>query len=721
MLTGYVFGVEKEGMGLFFWIFLWLFVWINMGLAKAEPLAITYKHTNRLIHQTSPYLVQHAHNPVDWYPWGAEALERASREQKLIFLSIGYAACHWCHVMERESFEDPATAAILNKYYISIKVDREERPDLDGHFMKVLTAMTGSGGWPLNMILTPDLKPVYGGTYFPLEASSGKPAFQQVLTALNDEWRGDRKKLDNQLQALSNWLDGELLESFADVGEKDVDYRSDVLKFWLNKIDTRLGGFGKGSKFPQPVILSFMMRQAVFEDNLQQIDAVFMTLDNMAAGGVRDQLGGAFHRYSVDPHWQVPHFEIMLYDNAQLASLYLDAYQLTKKSRYALVAREILDDLLVRFRQPGGCFISSLDADSEGEEGLFYTWTEAEIVSVLGKERARPFLELFFDPFEGVVEERTVLRLLSDPETLEDSLEEIKESRLLLLEARNRRVKPFRDDKILTSWNGLTVSAFAKASQVLNDTYYLKIAQACWKDLQDHSFKGGKLLHSRRGNRVGDRVFLDDYAFLIQGLLDLYESDFKVHHLDRARSLALEMLERFQSAPGKSLQLTAMDQPTAVPSQIVLEDGVIPAANSVALVSLQRLALYSQDPGLEKTVLEIQKGLAGYLQTRAASSPELLRVWDYQPQTAVEVIIVAPQGKDAREGMRLLKEVRNRFIPGLVVVWVDPTKSVDDKQWPLLSGRQMIEEKATAYVCRNRVCRLPVTDVPSLIKELQAW
>ena len=680
---------------------------LTVGTVKAE---------NRLIHATSPYLQQHAHNPVDWYPWGPEALERAKKEEKLIFLSIGYAACHWCHVMKRESFSDPATAKLLNAHYISIKVDREERPDLDGHFMAIITSMTGSGGWPLNIILTPELQPIYGGIYFPPKAVYGKPAFKTVLTFIHAEWQSDRESIRKKLKKFEPLLQPEPLAANTKILAAPKNMRADAVHFWRERFDNQYGGIGRGEKFPQPAILSLFLRQAARNKKIAQAEPALLTLDQMAAGGIRDQLGGAFHRYAVDRRWQIPHFEIMLYDNALLARVYLEAFQLTGQVRYALIVREVLDDLLTRFRQPGGCFISSLDAESGEGEGHFYTWTEEEIIAALGKKHAAPFLELFFDPIESVIEGRSVLQLLDGLETLARSRTELWESRKALLAARQKRPPPARDDKLLTSWNTLAISALARAGAVLQEEKYITAAQTCLNDLNHHSGNiAGQLRHSRRGNRLSTEVFLDDYAFLVQALLDLYEANFDFYMLHQARILANIMLDRFQPASGQPLQLTPLGQPSDIPVRTVLDDSVTPAGNSVALVSLHRLALFSQDKRFEKESEAIRQNLASYLQKQAAVSPELLHAWDYKPNAALKVVLVGAQ--DHPNTQNFLKEIRRRLIPGLVLALIEPGQKVDTQVWPLFLGRTaQMNNKPTAYVCSHQICHLPVNRVEELAR-----
>ncbi len=677
---------------------------------------------NRLQGETSPYLQRHADDPVDWHPWGEAALERAVREGKPIFLSIGYAACHWCRVMERESFADAGIAARLNASFINIKVDREERPDLDGHFMAILTALNGRGGWPLNLFLTPDLKPIHGGTYFPPRPAHGLPAFRQVVTTIADAWRTDRqgleKKWEKNRQVIKNRLRPAIDLTATTIDRIDADPRTLALTFWRDRFDPLEGGIGQGIKFPQPVILSLFLRQAALANNPDLAAPALLTLDKMLAGGVRDQLGGAFHRYAIDRRWQVPHFEIMLYDNALLARVYLEAWQLTGRERYRRVTREILDDLLRRFRLPAGCFIASLDADSAGGEGVFYTWTEEEIIAVLGREDAEPFLEAFLDPFEGLVEDRSVLRLLGGAESLPVVRERLEMSRQRLSAARAERSAPARDEKILTDWNALMISALARAGAVLEETRYIEAARDCLNDLLKHSVRDGRLIHSRRGDQTGENIFLDDPAFLIQALLDLHEADFDRSHLDRALSLSLEMLDRFQPATGRPLQMTPKDRKTLIPPRTVLADGRVPAGNSVALVALSRLALLTGEQRIHEQAETIRDHLQQTLGERIATAPELLRAWDFTPENAQEVIIAGPRSHPLTT--LYLQEIHQKIRPGTVLSVVEPEAVIDGKRWPMLARRTMLAGRPTAYVCRNLVCRLPVNTLAGLRRMLQS-
>ncbi|MEO5363099.1 MAG: thioredoxin domain-containing protein [Magnetococcus sp. DMHC-8] len=690
-------------------------VWL-LGLLMGAGLGNEANAADRLQPATSPHLARQADSPVAWQPWGEEALSQAKREQKLVFLSIGYAACRWCRLMDRESFRDPATVSLLNAHFVSIRVDRDERPDLDSHFMHILTAMTGQGGWPLNMILTPALQPVYGGGYFAPETGRGQPSLKAVLSTVLNQWRDDRGALLTRLGKMTTWLAEP--RDLPPPSPDGADPRPGAVAFWQARFDDQYGGIaGRESKSPQPLILSLLLRQAALGRQPAEARLALLTLDQMAAGGVRDQLGGAFHRLATDARWQVPHFEIMLHDNALLVRAYLEAWQLTGQARYALVVREVLDDLLQRLRLPGGCFAATLAADDGDGEGKYYTWDAAEITRVLGAQDAAPFLELFFDPVEGVVAGRSVLRLLGGLETLAQSRRESQQGRQRLLAAREQRPPPARDDKILTSWNGLMLSALARAGAVLQEPRYLAAARDCLADLNRVFPTPGQLRHSRRGEQVGAEVFLDDYAFLAQALLDLYEADFELPHLAQAHALGHAMLDHFQPAAGQLLLLTPREQVSAIPARTVLEDGATPAGHSVALITLQRLLLFSQEGRLEKETEAMRQRLSGYLAKQASGAPELLHLLDYRPDSAVEVIVAGPRAHpDTRA---LLAEVRRRLIPGLVLALVEPGQAVDGQTWPLLAGRPMLEGKPTAYVCRNLVCRLPVSRVADLARELE--
>ncbi|MEO5340668.1 MAG: DUF255 domain-containing protein [Magnetococcus sp. MYC-9] len=682
------------------------------GALRADPAWAE----NRLQGSISAHLLQHAGDPIAWHPWGEEALARAREEQKLIFLSMGHGACRGCRAMGRESFADPATAALLNRHYVSILVDREERPDLEGYFMPIVTAMTGRGGWPLTLILTPDVQPLFGGGYFPLEATPEGPSLKAVLTALQAEWQGDREGLLKRLDKTSRWLreQRELSTSPPPVGNPDP--RPAAVAFWQQRLDARQPGEREGQA-PQPLALSLLMRHASRHREVAADQVALQTLDRMGAGGVRDQLAGAFHPYALDRHWQVPHFALHLPDNALLVRAYLEAYQWSGRAHYALVVREVLGDLLRRLQLPGGCFAASLTVGEGADAQAYYTWSAEEITSLLGPQQAASFMELFFDPVEGVVEGRSVLRLLGGLESLPQSRRESEEARQRLLAAREKRPPPLRDEKMVTSWNGLMISALARAGAVLQEEGYLTAARACMADMQRAFPSPEALRHSRRGERSAAEVFLDDYAFMAQAALDLYEADFDLHHLQQANRWMSVLLARFQTEADRSLSLTPREMPSIIPHRTVWEDGLQPAGHSVAWITLQRLALFSPGSPLEKALDAMRPTLLAHWAGEGARAPELFRLLEYQPDVAVEVVIVGARSHPATQA--LLRETGRRLIPGLVLGLVEPGQEEAVKAWSLLAGRRLLNGEPTAYVCRNLVCRLPVNRAEDLAKMLE--
>ncbi|MFQ5775009.1 MAG: thioredoxin domain-containing protein [Kiloniellaceae bacterium] len=678
-------------------------LWLGLGIgAPAQG--------GRLSDATSPYLLSHADDAIDWYPWGEEALERARREDKLIFLSIGYASCYWCHVLARTTFADQRVIETLNEHFLSILVDRDERPDLDRHFMEIMLAMTGRSGSPANFLLTPDVVPLFAAGYLAPDPEYGEPGFVPIVQALVKEWTDNRDGILSDAEMIRGQLRdlAEPVPTGAARGREDP--RESAARSWSGTFDEDYGGFGRGPKFLLPNVLSFLLHRGVWRGDAALLENVFRTLDRMAAGGVRDQLGGAFHRYAVDRFWQVPHFEIMLNENALLARLYLEAYQASGKPRYAAVAREILDDLLVRFRLADGGFAAALDSETEGREGLFYTWTAEEVRAVLGAPAAEPFIKAYVDESRGLVDGRSVLRLLDSPESLLRTQERLAESRSRLLDARAKRAAPLRDDKVLTSWNALAVSAFAKAAQVLDDDRYLQVARKEITHLLVPPAEAHRLPHSRRGGKAAEAVFLDDYAFLIQALLDLYETDFEVGRLDNARALMEILIERFQEEPGTPFRFTPIERSSDIPARTILNEEGAPSGNAAALIALHRLVLFGADAAFEGQARAISRGLGRYLELSAPSATGLLRALDFRPNEAHEIVIVGnPDEEDTRS---LLREVYKRLRHGTVLALIAPDAPRENEKWPLLAGRPLLDDKPTAYVCKNRLCDLPV-DTPA--------
>ena len=670
----------------------------------------------RLADATSPYLTAHADDAIDWYPWGKTALERARRENKPIYLSIGYASCYWCHVLSRTTWADKRVIGILNEHFVNILVDRDERPDLDGYFMKIMLAMVGQSGSPANFFLTADLVPLFAVGYIAPDEEYGKPGFVKIAQTLVREWTGNRQGVLKEANIIRDQLRVLARPHPSGAAKRREDPRESAARAWSVSFDGTHGGFGGGAKFIFPNVLSFLLHRGVWRRDAALLANVYRTLDHMAAGGVRDQLGGAFHRYAVDRFWQLPHFEIMLADNALLARLYLEAYQASGRPRYAAVARAILDDLLDRLRLPGGGFASALDAETEGKEGLFYTWTVDEVRSVLGARKAAAFIAAYVDPSHGLARGRSVLRLLGTPQSLLETQARLAASRARLLKARAKRAAPLRDDKILTSWNALAVSAFAKAARVLNEARYLDIAQAGMRALLGAFTAGHGLSHSRRGGKAAGEVFLDDYAFLVQALLDLYETDFKPSRLDDARALMKTVIERFQDMPGMAFRFTPLDQPSDIPARTILEEDGMPSGNAVALISLRRLVLFGAEADFEDETRAILRGLGRYLESSVSSATGLLRALDFRPDEAHEIVIVG--NLDDGDTRRLLAEVYRRLLHGTVLAVIAPDAAKGNDKWPLLAGRPMLGGKATAYVCRKRLCDFPVTTPGELSAQL---
>ena len=690
-----------------------LFVALWLGLLTS-PVA---EAGAKLAGEKSPYLLKHVNDAIDWHPWGDDALELAERENRMIFLSIGYSTCHWCHVMARTTFSDPRIVALLNDNFVSILVDREERPDIDRHFADVMMAKTGRSGWPANFLMTPDLVPLFAAAYIAPEPAYGEPGLVSVAELLAAEWRENPDAVALEAERIATKLRDRLAPAAPGLARGSEDPRNRAVRAWTGYLDLRHGGFGKGQKFPLPNVLSLLLHQAVKRQDAALLDMVFLTLDHMAAGGIRDQLGGAFHRYAVDRSWLVPHFEIMLDENAVLAVVYIKAFQASGDPRYAVVARGILDDLLARFRLPGGGFGSALDADTEGVEGRYYTWTADEVRSVLGGDHSVPFLSAYLDVEGEAVQGRNVLRLKTDPRTLLFVQEELTESRQRLLEARRERPRPFRDNKALTSANALAVSAFAIASQVLNDQHYLEVAQLEMEILLDNAAEGRGLRHSRIGDWIGDEVFLDDYAFVIQALLDLYEADFDPGHLETAAQLMDRVIDRFEDSESLPFRFVPKDEQTQIPARPVLDEELgIPSGNAAALAALYRLYLFSARPELEQLASSKLVNLGRYFDQSAMWSSGLLRAMDFKPDEAYEIVIVGRAGEEDTQA--LLDVVRRKLLHGVVVAVIEPDVPEENDAWPLLMRRPMMDDLATAYVCQNRLCDLPVNTPAALSGQL---
>ncbi len=667
---------------------------------------------NRLANETSPYLLQHAHNPVDWWPWGPDALARAKLLDKPIFLSIGYAACHWCHVMERESFEDEATASYLNANFIPIKVDREERPDLDQIYMGAVQQMTGGGGWPMSVFLTPEGRPFYGGTYFPDEPRHGMPSFRDVLEGVNRAFIDQRPEVEGAgVRLVEALVKQQSLPGGGPVPDQPLLERA------TSRIeatfDAHNGGWGTAPKFPQPMTIEFLLRRHVTTGDQRPLAIARRSLDAMADGGIRDQLGGGFHRYSTDAEWLVPHFEQMLYDNAQLARVYIHAWQATGDARYRDVGSGALEYLLRELRREDGTLAASQDADTEGEEGATFVWTVAQIRDVLG-DAAEPFADYFDVTESGNWEGKTILRRIR-PLASDDVEHRLATSRARLLERRTSRAQPARDDKALAAWNGLAVGALADAGRLPDGAPFVRAAvRAAEAILAGLRTPDGRLKRSwKDGRAVGDGV-LEDYAHLGEGLLALYEATFDERWFVAARELADQILAHFSDPAGGFFD-TADDHERLVTRPRDPQDNAVPSGGSMATLLLLKLTALTGDGRYR----EAAERAIGTVTAYAAEYPTGFANWltaiDFALAPVVEIAIVGDP--DATATHQLLEPVRQGFRPHQVLA-VSPAP--ERSAVPLLADRIAIDGKPTAYVCRTFTCRLPVTDPDALGAELAA-
>ena len=677
---------------------------------------------NRLINETSPYLLQHAHNPVDWYPWGPEALERARSEDMPILLSIGYSACHWCHVMERESFENEDIAALMNESFVSIKVDREERPDLDSIYMTAVQAMTGQGGWPMTVFLTPDGRPFYGGTYFPPEERGGLPGFPRVVQALARAYRENRGEVVQATQRLI----GHIRQVSAGVRSREpltADILHQAYGGIAGSFDDRHGGTGLQPKFPQPMVYEFLLRYHLRFESPDALDMVDLTLEKMARGGIYDQLGGGFHRYSTDTYWLVPHFEKMLYDNALLARLYLHAFQTTRKPLYRRVVEETLDYVTREMTHPSGGFYSAQDADSEGVEGKFFVWRPEEITDILGKEAAEVVNRVYGVTRTGNFEGHSILHVAEPPEKAAGELGMaqpeldalLQASKAALLRARESRVRPARDDKVLTSWNGLMLGAFAEAGAVLDRPDYVSYANQNAKFLLNHLRKGDRLLRTYRDPRAGLNGYLEDYAFLVDGLITLHEATFDQDWLREAVALGYGMVDLFWDEGEGLWYDTGRDHEALIVRPRDVSDNATPSGASMATDVLLRLAVITGDSEFRRRAAESLRSVRELMSRVPAGAGHWLGALDLYLSSPREIALVGEPA--APETRALAAEVYREYMPNRVFVGIDDAET-PPSGIPLLAGRGRIDGAPTAYICRNYVCGLPVTTPSDLARQL---
>ena len=722
----------------------------SLPACAREPATAPVEFTNRLIGEKSPYLLQHAHNPVDWYPWGEEAFAKSRKENKPIFLSVGYSTCHWCHVMERESFTDPKIAAYMNHHFVNIKVDREERPDVDNVYMTFVQATTGGGGWPMSVWLTPDLRPFAGGTYFPPDDAYGRPGFLSVLKQIAEAWEKDEKQIRNQAGQITGQLQNlvnargtsstTLNASMLSVGFKEMEER----------FDAREGGFGPAPKFPRPSELLFLFSEAYrvgpdSKEGKRAIEMATFTLEKMAAGGIYDHLGGGFHRYSVDGQWHVPHFEKMLYDQAQLAEANLIAYQITGRKAFADTARGVLDYIVRNMTSPHGGFYSAEDADSyiragfnEKAEGAFYVWTVKEIEEALGKERAAEFDYLYgVEPkgntsvegdsggeFRGknvLIQRHTVAEAARTFEVGEEEMKKrLATSREKLFELRAKRPRPGLDDKIITAWNGLMITAFAKGYQVLRDEKYLNAANRSADFVRKNLYDAKEqiLIRAWREGAVDIEGFAEDYAYLIRGLIDLYESSFDTAQLEWATALQKKQDSLFWDDTNGGYFSSSGKDPNVLLRAKEDYDGAEPSPNTISAINLLRLSHLLGNSTWSEKAEGTLKALAAQMQQSPLATPIGLLALDSYLSPSEQIVIAGR--KEDPQTREMLEAECQKFLPNAVWVLIhdEASRSFFAKQAEFYGSVQVPDGKATAYVCQNFVCNLPTSDLATFKKEL---
>ena len=687
---------------------------------------------NHLINETSPYLLQHAHNPVEWYPWGEDALERSRSEDKPILLSIGYSACHWCHVMERESFENESIAGLMNQNFINIKVDREERPDLDAIYMEAVQMLTGSGGWPMTVFLTPEGKPFYGGTYFPPVDRQNMPGFPRLLLGIAEAYNTNKGEIQRVTQQLTEQMGrGSQVPRGTAILTVDVLHRA--YSTLATNFDYQNGGFGMAPKFPQPMTPEFLLRYHHHGYNPRALELVELTLEKMAYGGIYDQVGGGFHRYSTDAYWLVPHFEKMLYDNALLARLYLHAFQTTGKLLYRRITEETLDYVLREMTDSGGGFYSAQDADSEGEEGKFFVWTPEEVMDVLGEEDGTVFSGYFGVTHNGNFEGKNILNVPRDPEAFaaEHELDPeqlagiVARGRTKLLEVRERRVHPLLDDKVLASWNGLMLRSFAEAGAVLGRVDYLEAAVKNAEFLTTVMRPQGRLLRTYRNGEAKLLGYLEDYSCVADGLIALYEATLDLRWLENAVAMADSMIELFWDEATGGFYDTGSDHEALVIRPRDVFDNAQPCGGSVASDILLKLAVFTGNDDYAAKAAVPLRSLHDHMARSPGGTGHWLSALDFYISAVKEVAVVGPSENAATS--ELLDTVRRQFLPNKVLMGYDPSSSESTGQeslslsgYPLLEGRGMVNGQPTAYVCQNYVCQLPVTEPGPLLAQLKA-
>lgn len=690
------------------------------------------KKPNHLINEKSPYLLQHAYNPVEWYPWGEEAFEKARRENKPIFLSIGYSTCHWCHVMEHESFEDSTVAAEMNKTFISIKVDREERPDIDNIYMTVCQMLTGSGGWPLTIIMTPDKKPFFAGTYFPKETRFGRIGMIELTQKIRDSWSNDRDKINISAEQITSAIQN--IDDKVGTSEVTEEILHNAFQQFSKRFDNEFGGFGSSPKFPSPHNLTFLLRYWKMTGNEDALKMVEKTLTSMRKGGIYDHIGFGFHRYSTDREWLVPHFEKMLYDQALLINAYIETYQATRNYEYASVAEEVIEYVLRDMTSPEGGFYSAEDADSEGIEGKFYVWSVDEIREILNERDAQLFITTYNLEVDGnFAEESTKDKTgdniphlkhsipeiagrikLNKPE-LESRLEKIRQQ---LFAVREVRVHPYKDDKILTDWNGLMIAALAKAARVLDNK---KIRNAAIKSMNFILTKmqksDGRLLHRSRDGEVSIQATIDDYAFVIWGLLELYETTFNLVYLETAIELQEIQNKYFWDNSNGGYYFTANDAEKLLTRSKDVYDGAIPSGNSVSINNLLKLGRLTANSKFEALASQMTKTFSDVMNNAPSGATMMLQGIDFALGNSSEVIIVGDEKSETAKA--LLQKLNQTFIPNKVILFKSSNNQKELEQVaPFTKDYEVSNGNLMIYVCRNFQCNIPTSDIKTVLELL---
>ncbi len=666
---------------------------------------------NRLAHETSPYLLQHAHQLVDWYPWGPEALDKARQEDKPIFLSIGYSACHWCHVMSRECFDNEELARQMNERFVNIKVDREERPEIDAIYMNALIAMNGQGGWPLNLFLTPEQEPYFGGTYFPPVPGSHQPGFGEVLQQAHDQYRDQKEQIQNRSKGILQKINAQHTPGVVQENSAQTLINAAV-QLLSEKFDEAYGGFGAGMKFPESMLYSLLLRHWARSESNDVLMMVDKSLTHMAEGGMYDQLGGGFHRYSTDREWQVPHFEKMLCDSALMARLYLDAFQATQQDIYRTVPEEIFEYVDREMASPEGAFFTSQDADTEGREGIYFTWELKEVLDILGPRHAKVFAKMYGITPAGQFERRNVLRVI---QSMEKTAEEegmpifevghiIKNGKQALLEARNKRSQPHRDEKVLTGWNGLMISALAKGFVVLRKESYLQRAATCADFIWNHLWQDDFLLRVYKAGQARFNGCLEDYAYFLDGLVALYEASFESQWLERAQVLAESMIDRFWDEGGGGFFMTASDHEPLVARLKTPMDDAMPSANAVAALALLRLGRLTGSKLFEEKGRQTVRAFEGDMEQRSAAFTALLSAMDFMESSPVEIVLSGLE--DDKEFQKMLETVYRDYRPNQLAVVYQGEETI--KWIPWAKGRGPVSNRPTAYVCKEGTCHPPV-------------